>query len=503
LNSGLSIGALGALTAKENAQVFDQATGVTTEEKVEPAAGFGVLRLQQEFGKNASTAGIILSGMQRGLDAGEPLSQLLRHRALAGGADWNIRFQEGRYELSGNVGFSYVDGSKQSIADAQQSSAHYFQRPDADHVDFDPNRSSMAGWVARANFEKNSGEHWLWGGGVVAESPGFELNDMGRLGTADDIDSWAGGRYRETKPGKLFENWWVGSWVGSGWNFGGDHQYSFVDLETNVTWKNYMGSFFGVELYPESQNATRTRGGPSMGDPAGWNVAAGHWSNNKGRMTWNTFNSYYHNEIGGWSYYGEFGLTFRPGDRWEVTVKPNYNRWVNARQYIDTFDGGGPETYDSRYVFAEIERSRIVSQLRLNYAFTPDLTLELYAEPFASSGRYFGFGELEAARSKYLRPYGENGSTLTNNGDGTYTVDDGADSFSFEAEDFNYVSFRSNLVLRWEWSPGSTLFLVWQQNRDDSDSNGQLVRPTRLWDALSAEGDNFIAVKLTYWIPFL
>ncbi len=501
LSSGLSVGVLGAVTEREKAKVFN--SGRTIEEEVEPLTGYGVVRLQQEFGKEASTVGIILTGIERDLSDGTDLATFLRTRAIAGGTDWNLRFDGGKYELGGNVGFSHIEGSQSAIAEAQLSSARYFQRPDADHTEFDPTRTSLNGWTSDLWFEKNGGEHWLWGGFIGAESPGFEINDTGRLGTADDIDSQAWVRYRENDPGKHFQNWWTRASLGSGWNFDSDRQYSFLDLESVFTFKNYMGSFLGYEYFPAAQSDNLTRGGPSMGTGESWNMWAELWSNNQKKTTWNMWGGYSEGETGGWSYDLGGGATFRPGDRWQLSFNPRWNQRVSSRQYIDTFAGNNPLTFNERYLFSSIERSQLVAQIRLNYSFSPDLSLELYAEPFAASGRYFRFGELAAARSKDLRHYGAGGTSIVNNGDGTYTVTDGAQTFDFEQPDFNFLSFRSNLVMRWEWSPGSTLFLVWQQNRSTDNGSGSLVGPSRLFDALSAEGDNFIALKITYWLPFL
>jgi hypothetical protein len=139
----------------------------------------------------------------------------------------------------------------------------------------------------------------------------------------------------------------------------------------------------------------------------------------------------------------------------------------------------------------------------LNYAFTPDLTLELYAEPFAASGHYHRFGELWQAGENGLRYYGEDGGTTLSYDDSTrtYTVGDGADTLQIDNPDFNILSFRSNLVLRWEWLRGSTLFLVWQQDRSGFEPVGHHVRPGRLFDAITSTGNNFFALKISYWIP--
>jgi hypothetical protein len=185
-----------------------------------------------------------------------------------------------------------------------------------------------------------------------------------------------------------------------------------------------------------------------------------------------------------------------------ISAEPRYVRRRDSRQFIDSFNDGREATFGSRYVFGFIDRSEIAAALRANYSFTPDLNLELYAEPFASSGRYFEIGELAAPRTNDLLVYGEDVGTITRDEDGDYDVTIGGESFSFDNPDFDVLSFRSNLVLRWEWSPGSTLFLVWQQNRSEDDTQGELVSPGDLLDAFTADGDNIFAVKFTYWVPF-
>ncbi len=503
LNSGLNVGVLGAVTQHEKASVYDGTNGGFKRVSVEPATGYGVLRLQQEFGESGSTGGIILTGVERDMEDGSDLDNLMRTRALTGGTDWNLRFKDGKYELGANAGFSYVEGSQASMVSTQESSARFYQRPDADYVDLDTTRTSLSGWKSNLWFEKNSGKHWLWGFGGGSESPGFELNDGGRLSTADDIDGWAWLRYRENDPGTLFQKWWVSASTGHGWNFGRVRQYSFLDLESVFTFKNFMGTFVGVEYFPDAQSDNLTRGGPSMGTGASWNAHWELWSGTQKKTTWGLWADYNEGETGGWSYWTGGNVTFRPGDRWEVSFGPRWNHSSSSRQYVDTQSGGSAATYGDRYIFSFIERSSLRLQTRLNFAFTPDLTLEWYAEPFAASGRYHDFGELDAARSKDLRFYGTDGTTIEEIERGIYEVTDGSDTFQIEQEDFNILSYRTNLVLRWEWRPGSTLFFVWQQNRAGYDPIGNRVGPSNLFDAVSAQGDNFLAVKLTYWIPFL
>jgi hypothetical protein len=152
-------------------------------------------------------------------------------------------------------------------------------------------------------------------------------------------------------------------------------------------------------------------------------------------------------------------------------------------------------------VFAFIDRTTISTKLRANYAFSPNLSLEGYAEPFVATGHYSRFGELSAPRSRLLREYGTDGTTATVDSIGTLTVTDGGSTFTISNRDFNVLSFRSNVVMRWEWTPGSTFFLVWQQNRRTAEAFGDPARATDLLRTTRAGGDNFLAVKVSYWLP--
>jgi len=241
-----------------------------------------------------------------------------------------------------------------------------------------------------------------------------------------------------------------------------------------------------------------TRGGPIMGTPAGtrWGVEL---PNRAGaRNGWGVDMSGGRDENGGWEQNLEMSFSLRPGDRWEMSFDPLWSRGTDTRQFVTTEANGRAETFGTRYIFAHVDLSEISGQFRLNYTFTPNLTLETYVEPFAASGRFHGFGELLAPRRRELLVYGTNGTAIVRNADGTQTVRDGSHVFDIDNEDFNERSFRSNAVLRWEWRLGSTLYLVWQQNR-----RAQLpfaaAGPGDLFGALDARGENVLAIKVSYW----
>jgi hypothetical protein len=502
LQSGLSVGALAAVTPREYARTFDTTTVARDRVAVEPPSSFGVLRLQQEFGSQQSNVGVSVTQVQRWLDDRGALDALLPSSAVAGGADWKLRYMEGMYELTGWVGGSHVSGDAASIARLQRSSAHYYQRPDQDHITFDPNRTSLSGTTASIRLDKNAGRFTLGGIQLSARSPGFDINDAGQMRSGDDIDFNADIQLRDTKPNRFVRFYQFGTSTVAGWNYGRIQQYLRFNQTAQATLHNFVRLNARLTLHRRSQSDDLTRGGPLMGTPNGYAILGQVTSRPNVPTTWTARSEYYHDEFGGWRWDASTGLSVRPTSQWQGSVDPTYSHSVEGRQYVTTRSDGGAATFGQRYVFAFIERSTLSARFRLAYAATPNFTAEVYAEPFAASGRFYDFGELPAPRSRALRVYGApgTGTSIEREADGTRTVTDGAESFALPALDFNRLSFRSNLVLRWEWLPGSTAFLIWQQSRERFGAAGELIAPRDLWDATRADGDNFLVLKVSYWL---
>jgi hypothetical protein len=296
----------------------------------------------------------------------------------------------------------------------------------------------------------------------------------------------------------------VGVFSEAEWDFGGIRQFALTEQTVDITFKNYwtIGAYFD-QSWPSFDHAL-TRGGPLMATARSWEVGVRLGNSFGAKTAWNVRGSHGADALGGEASRLSGSLSVRPTSRVEFRVQPSYAREIDSRQYITTLDSGGPATYGQRYVFGVIDRSTLSAQLRMTYTVTPDLTLELYAEPFAASGRYYGIGQLARGRSTDLTVYARD-TTLTpsliRDPAGDYTLKDATGyRRSFDNPDFNVLSFRSNLVVRWEWRPGSTLFLVWQQSRFTADTRGALVGPGNLWDSFQAAGDNFLAVKISYWL---
>ncbi len=508
LSSGTSIGALAAVTANEQARLFDAGSSTITNIRVTPRTGYGVGRVQQEFGANASTLGFTLTGVQRDLAKGDALANLLTRTAYSGGVDLNYRFAGGTYSVDALGGFSQVNGDSAAILRLQRSSARYFQRPDAKSYRVDSMRTSLAGANGRLSLRKNDGEHWLGNVSTEFKSPGFELNDAGRLGRADEIEGSAEIEYRETNPGPVFRNYEVKLGQQNSWNYDRNREASSVRAETEATLGNFWRIDFNLSHDFSGLSERLTRGGPLMRTGSN-NVANIRLSNSFAASTrWNARLYYGKDEFGAPTSRISGGVSIRPTPQWQLSIDPNYLRTVDTRQYVSTISGGPQATFGQRYVFGRVDRAEFFADLRASYTFRPDLSLEVYARPFAASGTYSKIGQLRAARTSDLLEYGTEGTSISKNPDGGYQVvvqgTGGAPStFSLGSLDYNIRSVRSNMVMRWEYRPGSTLFVVWQQNRQGFDDNGRLVRPGDLFGGYSNPGTNYFAIKASFWLPVL
>jgi hypothetical protein len=232
----------------------------------------------------------------------------------------------------------------------------------------------------------------------------------------------------------------------------------------------------------------------------GWSSGFGLQNSGASQTRWNVSTSFGGDEFGGWNVGLDGSLSLVPGPRWQVSFGPSFSRQVDSRQYVTTRAGGREVTDGSRYIFAFIDRSTLSMNARVNFTLKPDMNLDFFAQPFASSGRYFDFGELLEPRSKYLRRYGMDGTTIERAADGSWAVEDGTDAFTLSNRDFSLRSFRSTTVLRWEWRPGSTLYLVWQQSRAARESVAERAGLGDMFGSLTESGDNFFAVKVSYWL---
>lgn len=501
LASGTSIGFLGAVSERD------------LEQNV-PAAGFAVGRVAQQFGSSQSQVGASIAAVERDLSASNDLEQAYRKRALSGGGDWELRFRNGMYVVSGSLGVSHIQGSRASILAAQESSARYYQRPDVDYVTLDSTRTSLFGYTVDLGVAKNGGRHWLWSVEGGAESPGFELNDAGRLSTTDNLGLYGRVAYRETEPRRVFRSYVAQIESYGEWNYGRTRQYSDVNVYQEASWHNFWNTWLSFNRRFPAQDDSRTRGGPTMKREGRYSLGTGFRSNFGAATQYNGSVNVAFDDLDGWLYAVTGQVNTRLGNRLQLSLGPRYQREDQPRQYVATVAdaGGGPGTFGKRYVFSRIARTTIAAEIRASYFFTPDLSLELYMQPFAASGNYYDHGELIAAGDNDLLVYGRTPDTEIGPAPDSLGLEPGAllvtdnsttSTFTLPAPGFHSLFFRSNMVLRWEFRPGSTLYLVWQRNLDGEGEPGRSSRASDLLDTFSAPGDDFLAFKIAYWIPLL
>ncbi|MFP2926323.1 DUF5916 domain-containing protein [Pyxidicoccus sp. 3LG] len=501
--SGLSVGALAAVTGDSFADTYDFNTSETGRVKLEPFTGYGVMRVQQELGGGASVVGATLTGVHRsirpqgttgGLDVNLP------DQAYTAGADASFRLGAGgQYALTAYAGGSHVSGSREAMARLQRSSARYYQRPDQTYVRMDPEATSLSGYTVGATLERVSGRHWLWSVGGYLESPGFELNDAGSLQTADDLNADLSLTYRDTEPGPLLRGLEVTLGSYNNWNYGGVRQSNSLSSTVRLTFPNFWtGEVTGTYL-PRALSDVLTRGGPLMQTGQGVTFLGSLENAFSATTRWSLSGQAWRYETGSHGYILGGSLGVQPGRRLRFAVEPGLSSFTEEPQYVDTVEGGRAETFGQRYVFGAVDRRELFARLRADLFLTPDLTVELYVEPFASSGTYRRFGELLQPRGRALLRYGDGNVTHE---DGQLRVVDGAGAvFEVDDPDFNLRSLRSNLVVRWEFRPGSTLFFVWQQDRSNEQALGSVLEPSALGNTFSTPGSHTFAMKLSWWIP--
>jgi len=499
---GWSIGFLDALTSSENAR-FISPGGTSGAQLVEPMTNYAVARVIKDFRDGESAIGVIGTATNRRLDAGGPLL-LLTDAAYTGGIDFRHRFGNGNYQIDGHVIGSTVSGSPEAIERIQRSSVHYFQSPDSRHG-LDPTRTRLSGSTSTISFSKVGGGNWRYGLFGENRSPGFESNDLGFQQNSDYRVGAAWVNYEQFRPQGPFRNWGVNAATWSGWTFAGERQFTGGNVNGNFQLKNFWRGFAGFNQEWAGIATTALRGGPSLYQPSQWSSWGGVFTDSRKPVRFGAvFNAG-----------GEYSTATRrlglspnvmlqPSSRLQLNFGPSLQWNDRAWQFVSR-PGASDGTH---YVFARLSQQTVSITTRLNYTFSPDLSLQFYAQPFVSAGSYDRFMEVDDPRasafSDRFRTYGENEiRRVEANGFGLYQVDsdrDGKADFGFADPDFNVKSFRSNLVLRWQYRPGSTVFLVWSRDQQSFVNDGSFRFGDDLTDLARIPSTNIFLVKFEHWL---
>lgn len=493
--SGWSVGLLNAVTAEERARVAP-AVGDRFEEPVEPFTNYTAARIQKDFREGRSALGVIATGVNRNGDVAADL--LLRSGAYTFGVDGRHRFADERWELSAYVIGSHLRGSEEAIAALQRAPARLYHRPGADHLDYDPTRTSLSGMAATATVNKIAGGHWRFGTGVQARSPGFDANDAGYMRDADYASPFVYVGYDQSAPQGIFRRWRLNANAWSVWYWSsGERAAIGGNINGNAQFSNFWTAYAGVNRQGSGLSNGMLRGGPDFVSEARWNGWGGVNTDSRKAVGLN-LNTFWHvvPESDGWGFGMSPSLRWRPSGRATVSVGASWNRSVDDRQWVGRFG----DVDDPTYVLARLHQTAVGLTGRLDLAVSPTLSLQLYAQPFAAAGRYEAFKRVEDPRADRYVDRVELLDLTPIGGDWVGDIDgDGADD-TLRSGDFDVRQFRSNAVLRWEYRPGSTLFVVWAQGRDAYGTGGRF----RFGDDFDALFDqhprNVFMVKLSYWL---
>jgi hypothetical protein len=496
-----SVGLMEAATHQEKGR-YVGADGLRHSAVVEPFSNYLVGRARRDFREGSSTVGGILTAVNR--DLNDPaLDGTLHSSAYVLGMDFNHMWNNREWFLTGTMAGSRVQGSEEALLLTQRSSARYWQRPDAGHVELDPSRTGMEGWRGSLSAGRRAGDHWLGSVLLQAQSPGFEANDLGFETRVDSWDINFGFQYRDMEPDSLTRFYQIDLLPSLEWNFDGDLVGANVFLGSIQQWSNFWMSSTAISAHPETDNDRLTRGGPVARHPGGFSIS--QWIATDQRKSYTLMGNftYARNARGGWGVMPSFGVTVRPTSAMEISVEPAYRRTYAVAQYVTAVDDPTAQrTYGARYVFSDLDQTILSADTRVSWTFSPRLSLQLYMQPFLAKGNYESFKELHAPRRWDWDVYGEEAGTISEV-DGGYAVDpdgDGpAETFAFWNPDFNVRSLRGNAVLRWEYRPGSTVYLVWQQRRFGSAPYGDSQLLSDAVDLWRIPPENVFAVKVSYW----
>jgi hypothetical protein len=500
LPGGWSLGLLQAVTGRESVGTVDS-TGLRSVTPVEPLTSYTVARLERNAQEGRLAFGAIATSVVRDLGGAAAFEAVTDH-AFTAGTDLRWRSPHDGYELVAGAMGSRIAGTPLAMLDVQESSGHYFQRPGQSYARLDSAATALAGFAGYARLAKVTG-FLNWQLRYETRSPGFEANDLGYMRRADQHAFRGDITLRWLTPGRVFRRFEWQTSADARLTYGWERERTQLASRWSMDFANYWGLDARVERTLPSLSSHLLRGGPALDEPGAWQVN-GHVRSDFRRMVSGDLGAEYQVEdvTGAVQENVNGGLRIRPPGPFSLRVDAELRRERHDRQYL-TAEPVGDSTY---YLLGRIDLREASVTVRADLALTPRLSLALYAQPFVSTGRYTGLKLVAdpqaasyAGRFELLGP-----DRLTRpGGDAAASVDVNGDSvadFWFDEPDFRVVSLRTSAVLRWGFLPGSTLFLVWQQSRENDAPYAGLNLGRGLLDTFTAAGQNVLAVKVAYWL---
>ncbi len=499
---GWSVGILETVTRREHATIDD--LGQRREELIEPLTNFFVGRLLKDFKEGNTVIGGVFTAVNRTKEM-----PALHRSAYSGGIDFQHYWKNRWWYIRGNALFSRVEGTKATILQTQTGFVHLFQRNNARHLEVDPNRTSLTGTGGTFRIGKIGGTPAGNGGivkfesGVTWRSPELELNDAGFLQSADEINhfTWAG--YQIQKPFGIFNNGRINYNHWARWDFSGRHLLTAFNTNIHGWFKNNWSVGTGFNYVPFEVSNNALRGGSSLRQPSGISNWVYVETDARKKISFN-LNPYYGQSFGqvahAFELYG--GITLQPINALKVSISPGFSRsWRQQDQYVAQIPFGSAQ----RTIVSGVVQSSVSLTTRISYSLSPTLTIQFYGQPFLFRAKYDHYGIVTNPLDKDFdqRFHRFTAAEINTDNGNDFLVDedrDGVTDYGFRKPDFNFVQFRGNLVLRWEYIPGSEIFLVWTQS-NTPNANGDLdsrVIHSLFSNAFNEKPYNIFLLKATY-----
>ncbi len=469
IGRGVSLGISEALTRRE--------VGVSGN-TIEPQTNYLVVRLVKEMREGRSQFGIMLTDMRRNLDS--VTTPLLRRDASVFLAQGFHRFNRDRYEISGYTGRIGVNGSAQAIALTQRSSVHLWQRPGGERT-YDSTRTSMDGGVVAFGMQKMAGRV-RWSSNWRYAGTGMEANDLGFVISINDMSIRNQVSLQSLRPSRYYRRFFGYVSDETHWTTGGTQNGASATLHASGELRNFWSTALTLTTYDlgGARCIACARGGPALRQSAERLASIYLGGDARKIIVPNITLSGGKGDAGNSSSRAiSIGSDLRLASRYSMSIATSFEDRTDDQQWIGNYGAFRSDT--THYTFARLNQSTIAVTARANWTATPHLSLQLYAQPFVTSGDFANWRQLTAPSAK------EYGARYSAYGDGTNPTG------------FNFRQFNSNAVLRWEYRPGSTLFFVWQQGRSSNDTNGEFRVARDYRDLFRAHPDNTLLIKASYW----
>jgi len=493
-----NVGVIQSLTSRESARM--DVGGIRSETEVEPLTYYGIVRAQNEINDGKQGIGFISTITNRFYEDERLRDEINKGSYVFGIDGWTFLDSSKTWVIAGWSGLSHITGEPSRIIDLQSNSQHYFQRPDAVNFSLDSSATNLTGYAGRLVLNKQRG-NFFFNSAFGFISPQFDINDLGFLWRADVLNMHVGAGYFWTEQTSIYRYLEAGGAIFRNYDYDGNITWEGIFHFGFIRFLNYYTLNWNLAYNPETVNNRRTRGGPLTLNPSGYQVNAYANSDNRKDIVIGAGFYTYRQTDNSYNLDFDASVEIRPSTNISITISPYYYINKQSLQWVDSFtDETAVNTYGSRYVFANLDQKTFGAGIRLNWTFNPQLSLQLYAQPLISSGDYADFKELAEPGTLNYNIYGSGNSTFD---ESALTVDpDGngpANSFVIDNPDFNFKSLRGNAVLRWEYVPGSVVYLVWTQTRSDFEEVGNFRLGRSFNRLLDTHADNIFMIKFTYW----